>query len=414
MNTISMKLNIPNLRHLHALLCVVQLKSVTQAAETVYLSQSAVTQAIKNIEVYLDTVLFERQSKAVFPTSAAYIYAKRIERCFKFILVGIQKALETPVDEHQFVHNLNNHKLVYSLTSIQLRALLAVGYTHNYTYAAKLLATSQPSVHRAIKDLEQLTTITLVEKNRQAIELTEAGDVLFRYFNLAVNELYQSNLDIKALQNDFAGKISIGSMPLSRNKLLPQAIIKFKKRYPNINIDIIDAPYPTLSHALQYGKLDFLLGALRDTALETSLSEIPLFDAKLYIVARSNHRLINQNSLTLQDLLAYPWVLPSPSTPTRQRFDTMLTQQGLASPTGLVESSSQILIRGLLLEGDFLTLTSHQQVQFEIEQGLLCLIDFDIGDTPRSIGITHRTDWQPSSIHQAFFEQLHLHAHTIQ
>ena len=73
---------------------------------------------------------------------------------------------------------------------------------------------------------------------------------------------------------------------------------------------------------------------------------------------------------------------------------------------GHVESSSQVLVRGLLLGSDRLTLISRRQVQFEIDVGRLVALDFDMGETLREIGLTFRSGWVPTAVQLDFLQTL--------
>ena len=57
-----------NLRHLRAFLEVLDLKSISKASLKVFLSQSAITQAIAKLEIELSTSLFYRQAEGMLPT----------------------------------------------------------------------------------------------------------------------------------------------------------------------------------------------------------------------------------------------------------------------------------------------------------------------------------------------------------
>lgn len=419
MRYLQMKTTLPNLRHLQALYKTVQCKSISQATQQVFLSQSAITQAIQKIEKILGITLFHRTGKRMLAKPEAQLYTARIERFFNFINEGQQEAIKNQTPKVGFEKYHSSYKaseLTYSMTTTQLHAFLEMGDKFNYTYAAKQLGTSQPAIHRAIRDLEQLMNVALFEKTSQGLVLTKSGLTLWQYCNLAVNELYQGVMDIQAYHDQFEGKIRIGCMPLSRHELLPQALITFQKKYPRIDIQIIDGSYEAMLRALQMANLDFLLGALRGSTLENTIQQLPLFQSQLCIAVNPKHPLVSKSQskpLTITDLLNYPWALPAKDTPTRERFEQLLATHAVTSYPQVIETSSVILIRGLLLEGNYLTLISHQQVKYEIAQGIFTILNFNIADTPRDIGITYRTHWQPSYIHQEFLNIITETSHKL-
>jgi DNA-binding transcriptional LysR family regulator len=161
-----------------------------------------------------------------------------------------------------------------------------------------------------------------------------------------------------------------------------------------------------LLHGLRHGDIDFLVGALRDPVPVNDVVQQPLFRAALVIVARPDHPLAGRVDVSADELLSFPWMLPPVGTPTREHFSRFFGERAMLVEAGLVESSSQILMRGLLMNSDRLTLVSRQQVQFEVELGQLAIISFDLGDTLRDIGLTFREDWQPTDSQRDFLNIL--------
>lgn len=399
-----MSIVIPNLRHLRAFCEVECTHNISKAADKIYLSQSAVTQGINKLSSILNAPLFTRSGSGVYPTTEAQAYAYRARRAFDLIEYGISEAIR--ISNNKPFRAAND--VLHSLSHTQLKAFIAVGMTNNFSSAARQIGTSQPAVHRSIRELEHLIRVALFEKTTKGIVLTRAGQIVWQQCKLAVSELYQGYVDVKAVQNKQEGRIVIGAMPLARHAVLPEAIIEFSKTYPGIQIQVIEAPYPELLNELKNGEVDFLIGALRSELSTTDIIQTELFSSALCIAARKDHPLAKRKRLALKDLLHYPWVLPVHGTPTRERFEQMVHTHSLPTEFGLIESSSQVLIRGLLKGSDRLTIISLQQIQLEVELGLLTIIDYNIGDIPREIGVTQRTNWQPSQIHQEFFKHLSI------
>ena len=65
-------------------------------------------------------------------------------------------------------------------------------------------------------------------------------------------------------------------------------------------------------------------------------------------------------------------------------------------PDGLFETSSLVLLRGLLVGSDRLALVSARQARIELDQGLLALAPFTAPFGTRRIGLTYRRGWRPT------------------
>ncbi len=392
-------LPIPNLRHLRVFLEVAKCHSISQAAPKVFLSQPAITQALAKLERQLDSELFERQSDGMYLNVEGKVYFNRVSRCMGYIEQGIKDALKRNRDE-------NSGKIIALLTTTQLRALMAVSEVENFTIASRNIGVSQSSLHRAARELEQLMGVILFEKNSTGIRTTKAAQILSTATKLGFAEINQAFYEISALQSREVGKIIMGSMPLARTSILPQAINQFTQQHPNVQLDIIDAPYHDLLNHLRHGELDFLIGALRFPAPADDILQEELLSPPLTVVGRSGHPLENEPTITLELLAKYPWVVPRKGAPTREFFDGLFSEKNVPFPTNVVETTSQILIRELLLGSDRLTLISSHQIERERSLGLLRIFPFELNHTRRPIGITVRKNWQPTPAQQSFLTML--------
>lgn len=393
---------LPNLRHLRAFREVAAQRSISQAAARVFLSQPAITQAIAKLERLLDTMLFERHSDGMRPTEPGLLYAERVERALSLIRAGIQDALRAGADRGARATSTCDQML----TITQLRALVAVSNARNFSLAARSIGTSQPALYRAARDLESLLGTSLYEKTAQGIDLSRQGQILAQQVKLAFAELTQGFAEIAALEGQDSGRIVVGAMPLSRHFLLPAAINALARRRPEVEVHAVDGPYEELLHGLRHGEIDVLIGALRDPLPVDDIVQERLFDDPLTIVARAGHPLQGKSRITVRDLAAYPWVVPRKGTPTRDRFEDLFRGARYSRPAGLVESSSLVLIRALLLDSDRLTLISAHQIRLEAQQDLLTTLPFDLRDTHRPIGLTTRQNWRPTATQKLFLDLL--------
>ena len=391
---------LPNLRHLRAFCEVADHRSITHAAERVFLSQPAITQAIAKLERQLDIPLFERLSDGMRPTEAGRLFAHRAGRALELIRNGCQEAIRIGAEPGYHRQSTVDQLL----TATQLNSLMAVADARNFSLAARNVGTSQPALHRAARDLESLMEINLFEKTSQGIELTRAARILVQKVKLAFAELAQGHAEIAALSGQDKGIIVVGSMPLARHGILPAAINALARELPDVRVSVVASPYAELLHGLRHGELDLLIGALRDPVPMDDVVQETLFHDPLAIVARAGHPLTSKKRISRDDLAAYPWVVPRHGTPTRDQFETLV--EGKTTAGGLIESSSIVLIISLLLESDRLTLISHQQIRREQDQGLVTTLPYDMRSTRRPIGLTTRRDWQPTATQVRFIDLL--------
>jgi LysR family transcriptional regulator, regulator for genes of the gallate degradation pathway len=367
-----------NLRHLHALAATTRLGSVSKAAQAISISQPAITQAIGKLETLFGEPLFERRPDGMAATAAASLLAPRIEAAMAHI--GSPR-----------------------VTMTQLRALIAVADAGSYVAASRATALSQPSLHRAIGDLSIALRRPLIERRGRGTMLTEAGRRTVRGFRLARGELEAGMSEVAALGGRESGRITIGAMPLARARLLPATVTAFHRLHPDVEIRILEGSYAELVEPLRDGEIDVLIGAVRGGATP-DLDEEPLFEDRPVVLGRRGHPATG--AADIAKLAAYPWTIAAPGTPLRAQWERMFADAGIAVPRVPIECGSVITIRQILIESDFLTLLSPDQVRVELEAGWLATICAAPPGLLRTIGITTRAGWRPTARHAAFVAML--------
>ena len=383
-----------NLRHLRALAATRQVGSISGGAALVNLSQPAVTQGIAKLEALTGTSLFERRATGMQATEAGRLLAARAESAMAALAAGFQAIRRTGASGFSGPERL--------VTMTQVRALLALATAGSFVAAARLTKLSQPSLHRAVRDVERLCGITLVERRGRGVALTQAGVRLARAFRLAAEELESGLDELATLAGRDSGKVRIGAMPLARARLLPLATARFHTEHPSVAVEIVEGSHTELIERLRDGRLDFLVGALRLPSPGPDVSQKMLFEDRLMVVAGSNHPLADAPDPGLSDLAAFPWVMAREGSPLRREWESLFARRGMPPPSAPVTCGSVMAIRTLLAESQFLTLLSPHQVRVEISSGLLVRIGKPLDETRRAIGLTVRSGWQPTPAQSAF------------
>lgn len=376
-----MKPPLLNLRHLKAVAATARTGSVSAAARLVYLTQPAITQAIAKLEETLGVPLFMRGPLGMATTEATVILLPRIEAALH--LVGSSR-----------------------VTAPQMRAFIALARSGSYAGAASALRLSEPSLHRAVADLSLSLEYKLVERRGRGIALTSRGTALARRFRLAEAELRAGVAEVETLKGREIGRIAIGAMPLSRARLLPNAIGAFHRGHPKLDITVLEGSYTDLVGPLRDGEIDMMVGALRPDAAG-DLAQQPLFEDRPVILARAGHVLTaGPREPTVEQLAGFDWILPAEGTPLRAQWRRMFETSGIAPPRVAVQCGSVMVVRQLLIQGDFLTLLSPDQVAVELEAGWLARVGPAPGQPSRIIGVTTRAEWRPTVLQRRFVELL--------
>lgn len=393
---------LPNFHHLRAFSLTAHLRSVHGAAKEAHLSQPAVTQAIGRLEKRFDCLFFERRSTGMYPTALGEIMLLRVDRALDLLNGAARRIGESA----RRIRQVRPAPLDRMATTTQLRALVAIARTGSFSAAARAIDQAQPSVHRAGRELEKLAGVPLFERISHGVALTPQGRLLAMRASLAFKEIEAAAEDLEEAKGMVRGRLIIGTLPLVRTELVPKAITDIGALYPEAEISVIDGPYDGQLTALRMGEIDLLIGALRTPAPADDVEERSLFEDTLSVIARSDHPLAGRKTINIEDLRRFSWVVPRESTPTREHFKALMGSDGNTPPPGLIETSSLVVLRGLLLKSDRLAIASRRQVTYEERTGLLTALPVALKDPPRPIGLTLRHNWHPTRLQAAFVNAL--------
>lgn len=371
-----------NLRHLLAVAAISRRGSMGAAAEAVSLSQPALTQGLAKLEAQLGLPLFVRRSDGMAATAEGLVVVERVERAFGLLagaMTGSGRGFARP------------EKLV---TSAQLKALIALADTGSFLGAAGQTGLSQPAIHRSVRELEQILSSPLAERKGRGVVLTPAGRRAARGARLAIGEIASAIAELAESPHSL-DPIVIGAMPFCRARLLPRVLNAFTDRFPDTRLKVVEGSWRELVEPLREGMIDLMIGALRDRPGPVDLQQNPLFDDRLVVVARPGHPLVGTPEPSMDQLAAYSWIVGPTGSPLRAHWAALFEGTGL--PRAQIECGSVMTIRELLRDSDILTLLSPDQVAVEVDAGLLAHVGAPLPQCVRTIGVTTRASWRPTT-----------------
>lgn len=174
----------------------------------------------------------------------------------------------------------------------QLRYLESLAETRHFGQAAEACAVSQPALSMQIKELEDELKVSLVERRKSGIELTEQGEEIARRARSILASVRDLLDYAKHQEGVLSGVLKLGAIPSIAPYLLPAALPELQRRYPALNLQLRETLTATLVRELVTGDLDVILVALpiEDPEIETHY----LFDDRFILAtqaSKANRRL---------------------------------------------------------------------------------------------------------------------------
>src|SRR6266702_2020815 len=235
-----------------------------------------------------------------------------------------------------------------------LHVLLALAEKGNMARAAEQLASSRPVVSKTIADLEHTLGVRLLDRTPHGVEPTLYGRALLKRCVAVFDELRQSVKEIEFLTDPNAGELRVGFSEVPAAGLVPAAIDRLSRQYPNMTVQTEQGTFSTLLEFLRSRRCEVMVTRLLARAPDINVE--PVHHDQLFVVASAHSKWARQRRIGLADLVQEAWVQApaemEPGSPTLEAFHSA----GLPDPRVVVMSSSLNLRYGLLATGRFITM----------------------------------------------------------
>jgi LysR family transcriptional regulator, hca operon transcriptional activator len=210
-----------------------------------------------------------------------------------------------------------------------LRYFIAVAETGSLTVAAqRKLFTSQPSLSRQIRDLEDEVGAQLLTRNARGIELTPAGRAFLDHARLVLSQVETAADVARGIAHPAKPCFVMGFLTNHELTWMPEAFRILRDELPNIDVMISSQYSPPLANALLRGTVDAAF--LRREKGFPELAFRHLIKEPLVVVVPSDHRLAALKAISPEDLVGETFVTVAHTAPVlRGVIDNYLKRSGI-------------------------------------------------------------------------------------
>lgn len=298
--------------------------------------------------------------------------------------------------------------------NIQLRDLRyfeAIAELGHLGRAADQLGRTQPALTKAVKRLEAEFSSALFERKGRGIQLTAVGQVLLARARMLRGATEEALREVGDFAKGNAGHVRIGSGPIAAEHVLPELCSLLLKEAPATTIEITIAQSLLLRDKLRQGAIDLLIGLIPEA--EPDLVSHPIVEDVVVVVARRNHPVFDVPRPTMKSLLAWRWVLPSRTIPSRQWLDAVFQARGLAPPSAQIDANSVPLLPRLIAKTNLLSFLSRHTLGGAGGRNPLREVPVKELALSRHLGVTYRRQGYLSPAAQRLLTLLQSRGETL-
>jgi DNA-binding transcriptional LysR family regulator len=197
----------------------------------------------------------------------------------------------------------------------RMRVLREVAAQGSFSGAAEALSFTQSAISQQIAALEREAGTKLVERGPRGIRLTESGEVLVRHAEAVLARLASAEEELAALAGLRGGRLRLSTFQSAGATLVPRAVASFHKRYPDVELGLVDAEPEEATVMLRAGEIDLAIVYDFENipgGLDDSLDVTHLIDDRYDLLISREHPLAERSRLRLSDLAGETWINSTP------------------------------------------------------------------------------------------------------
>ena len=195
------------------------------------------------------------------------------------------------------------------VTLRQFRYFIAAATTGQFSTAAIAENVSQSAITNAVQSLERRLKLRLFDRLPHGVELTPEGQVFFhhaRHVMDAVSDaLNHATLKPQAME----GTIRVAATYAVLGYFLPDLLSRYKRAYPNVEIDLRDMDRQSLERAVRDGTVDLGIALLSNIDRSHLYGQHTLVRSRRRVWVGASHPLAGQASVTLAEIARHPYIV---------------------------------------------------------------------------------------------------------
>lgn len=283
----------------------------------------------------------------------------------------------------------------------QLEIFLSIAEEKSFSRAAEKMLRTQPAISIAIKRLEEELGESLFDRSSKNGSLTEAGRVLLSYAQRMINLRDEAREAVGELRGMFRGRLTIGANESTSLYLLPPLLMEYRKRYPNIKIEVFRAVSEKIPLEVSERNLDF--GFLSYDPMHPNLQSLEIHKDELALVVPPNHRLARQKQVTVKDLGEEQFVAHNVKTPSRTKIFELFAQHHTPLNICLELATLETIKEFVLLEAG-IAILPRLAVEAEIKSGKLMEVPVKGMKIEKTLRLVYRRESSLSHAAKSFLD----------
>lgn len=295
------------------------------------------------------------------------------------------------------------------MTLTELRYIVTLAQENHFGRAAKKCHVSQPTLSVAINKLESELGVSIFERDRNNVRVTEIGLQIVTQAQRVIDEASQIKQLAEGSQSQLSVPLKVGAIYTVGPYLFPNIIPKLKKIAPEMPLLIHEDFTANLRVKLLRGELDVIFVAL--PFAEAGVVTQALYEEPFVVLMRKDHPLSKKDKIKPSELNAEEILLLGEGHCFRNQVIDACPECYTNMPAqASVEGSSLETLRHMVASGMGVTVLPSTATQIQYYQSILCTRPFAGGIPQRKIALAWRVSFTRPKAIGALIKALHASA----
>ncbi len=297
-------------------------------------------------------------------------------------------------------------RLVNRLRLKHWSLLSALGEVATLHQAAARINVTQPAATKLLADLEQAFGFALFERHARGLRPTALGREVIDYARQAQAglERFLESLDVK--RRGGHGHLVFGAIMGAAPDLVARAVADIKRERPRLNVRILGETSDQIGMLLERHEIELAVGRFTGPLEHNKFDFEALSDEPMRVIVRHGHALSRKRRPDWPELVRWPWVLQTISSPARVLLEGEFARAGVSTPQDMIECTSIFATLQLVQSGDAVAMLPESVVRDHVQAGLLRELPIEIGHDLKAFGLLTRKNEALSEIASAFVAHL--------
>lgn len=185
------------------------------------------------------------------------------------------------------------------MTLQQLEYILAVNQFRHFAKAAEYCRVTQPTLSAMIQKLEEELDTRIFDRSQQPVCPTPVGILIIEQAQKILVQANRIKNIIEEEKHSLTGTFKLGILPTVAPYLLPRFFPQLMKKYPDLDIRVIEMKTNDIKKALQTGEID--AGIVASLAGMEELQQTPLFYEQFFVYVSRKDILFNSEVIRTSD-----------------------------------------------------------------------------------------------------------------